>query len=558
MKKTYFVGILLILIIIISNSCAKIAPAFRTKSAADSLSSIYVTFADGTGGFSPTTSGSYDSVITINIPWYYPDGSYTQTSLDSLIITGTLPNSAYLSPAFGLVNLSTPKTFTVKAQDGSTQSYKIVAVRKRSSNAKITSFKLNEAQISAVVVDTNVIIPYSENLDVSSQSATVELSNYAKISPDPSTVHDYTKPVRYVVTADDGTQVGYTVKIGNPVKLSKGFGSVTKLWSKSAGDLGFTDYLQISIAVSGNYFVLPSSNEWASGSSAKYYSRKTGNYAGDLNTSGIDGIYAVANDSTGKIVGINNLYAGNNVCLYEWDSVTAAPKLLARSTDWSSVASGFYGRKIAVYGNLSGNAIIMATTDGSVVGGANNVLIWKVQNGNIISQDPTVLTYGTAYNYVAKAVPTGATSGSNFYFCSDYPSFMNYCNGSTGATVYSFSSDFISSPRGYTPALTYFQFNNANYAAIIDASAYSSAMHIFDVTDPSLIPTSYSSGNYASFHVFDGSNDYIGCVDPNLNVTGDIAVSSVSSDGYTMDVYFLVTNGGVVAYELSDIDTSAY
>ncbi len=539
------------------HSCAKIAPAFTVKSKAGSLSAVSVTFADGTGGFTPTTSEPYDSVLEVDIPWYYPDGTTKVTSTDSLIITGTIPNSSYLSPAFGLTSFNSPKTYTVRAQDGSTKQYTIKVVRKKSSKAEITSFTLKEANISGVVAKTNVIIPFT-NVDLSNQTATVELSNYATISPDPSVARDYTDSVKYTVTAQDGTQVVYTVKLGTPVKLAKGFGTVKTLWTKSSGDLGFVDYQQISIAVSGDYFVLPNSNEWASGSSAKYYSTKTGAYAGDFNVTGVDGLYAVANDTSGHIVGINNLYAGNNVCLYKWDNATAAPVLLARSSGWASVASAFYGRKISVYGDLTGNAVIMATTDGSNTGAANNVLQWRVRNGAIVSQDPTVITYSKPYDYVAKAVPTGPLGTEGYYFCSNSPSFMDYVNGTGNSPAFSFASDWISSPRGSTPALTYFEFNNAKYAAVTDASAYSSAMHIFNVTDPSLITTSSSSSSYNSFHVYDGSSGYVGCVDPNLNVTGDIAVGPVSADGFTRTVYFLVTNGGVVAYQLSCLDLSGY
>ncbi|MDR3713055.1 MAG: DUF5018 domain-containing protein [Puia sp.] len=532
------------------NSCAKIAPAFTVKSSAKSLSALYLTFADGTGGFSPDTSASNDSAIIIRIPWYYPDGSYTQTSLDSLIITGSIPNSSYMSPAFGLTNFTTPKKYTLTAQNGTKETFTITVVRTHSSKAAITSFKLNEANINGVIVGDTVTIPYA-GTTLTGQTATVELSNYATISPDPTISRDYSNPVQYTVTADDGTKVVYTVKLGMPVKVAKGISKVTMLWSKSAGDLSFTDYRQISIAVSGGYFLLPVSNEWVSGSQVQYYSCKTGGYAGSLNVTGVERLYAIANDSMGKVVGINSLYAGNNVCLYEWDNVTAAPKLLAKTTDWSSVGGAFYGRKISVYGNLSGDAVIMATTDGTGGGGVNNILKWTVKGGAIVSQDPEVITYPVAYDYVAKAVPTGPESSSDFFFCSNSPSFMTYVNGTSHAVEYSFSSNFVASPRGNTPALTWFTFNNASFAAVVDASAYSSALHIFDVTDPSVIGTSATSANYSSFHVFDGSSSYVSCPDPNYNVTAEIAVGPVSADGYTMPVYFLVTNGGVVAYELS-------
>jgi len=555
MKKTLN-SIIAVLCIILIGSCAKVDPQFTIKSKSKTLTALQVNFADGTGGFHPTTAEPYGTDITVEIPWYYPEGSYKETKLDSLFLTGTIPNSSYMSPAFGLTNLSSPKTYTLTAQDGEKQVYKITAIRKRSSSADIVSFKLKEADIDGVLVNNKVIIPYS-NTDITHQTAVVELSYYAKIAPDPSVARDYSKPVTYTVTADDGTTKVYTVQVGTPVKLAKGFGTVKKLWYKSSGDLGFEDYRQISIATSGDYFVLPNSNEWASGSSVKYFNRKTGAAAGNLNVTGVNGIYAVANDINGKIVGINNLYAGNNVCLYVWDNVTAAPKLLARTTDWSSVASGFYGRKLSVYGDLSGNAVIMTTTDGTDAGGANNVLKWTVTNGTVVSQDPEVITYPKTYSYVAKAVPTGPLPTSDFYFCSDSPGFIDYVSGTAKTVQYSFSSDFIANPRGNVPALTYFEFNNAKYAAVVDASAYSSAMHIFDVTDPSKISISSSSSAYAAFHVFDGSADYIACPSPNYNVTADVAVGSISSDGYTITLYFLVTNGGVVAYELNCIDMTA-
>jgi hypothetical protein len=542
---------------VLINACAQIDSAFTVKSSKNQLSTLYVTFADGTGGFKPTVAEPYPDNLTVEIPWYYPEGSYHETKLDSLFVTATLPNSSYLTPAFGLTNLTQSKTYSLRAQSGDIHTYTITAVRKRSNEAEIKAFKLNEAGIDAVIVNNKVIIPYTTD-DLTHQTATFELSYYAKISPDPTTVHDYSQPVQYTVTADDGTQVVYTVQLGNPVKVAQGFYSVKKLWTKSAGDLGFDDYRQISIAVSGNYLVLPTSNEWAGGSAIKYYDRKTGTFAGNLNVNGANGIYSIANDSKGHLVGINNLYAGENVCLFKWNDVSSAPQLLARSTNWSSVSSEFYGRKISVYGDITSNAVIMATTDGTNAGGANRILKWVIQNGSLISQDPEVITYPKVFGWVAKAVPTGSNATDNYFMCSNLPVFMDYVKGTDNSINYSFSSNYLPSMRDATPALTYFEFNNGKYASIIDASSYSSAMHIFDVTDPSLIPTPSSSGSYAKFHVFDGEADYLACPSPNWNITGDIAVGPVSADGFTMEVYFLVTNGGIVAYRLSCIDPTKF
>lgn len=552
---------LFVLFAFLLNGCAQIDPAFTIKSSGNKMTSLYVIFANGTGGFKPTTSEPYGDTITIQIPWYYPDGTYNETKLDSLFLTATLPNSAIMNPSLGLTNLTTPKTYLLTAQNGAVQKYVIQAMRKRSSVAEIKSFKLNEANIDGVIVDNRVIIPYT-TVDISHQTATVSLSYYAKISPDPTTVHDYTTPVQYTVTADDGTQVVYTVELGTPVKTAQGFYSVKKLWSKSAGDMDYTSYTQISIAVSGKYIAIPTSNEWAANAASeiKYYDSSTGNYVGDMNVTGANGIYAIANDSVGNIIGINNLYAGNNVCLYKWNSVASAPVLLARSSDWSSVNSEFYGRKLSVYGNLNGDAVIMATTDGTTAGGANRILKWVVKNGVIVSQDPQVITYSKAFGWVAKATPTGSQATDNYFMCSNSPIFIDYLNGSTNTIVSSFNSSYLpTASRGCAPTLTYFKFNNAKYVAVIDADENASAMNIFNVTDPSLIGTSSSSSSYSSFLAYNGEADAISTsADPNWNETGEIAVAPVSADGYTIVVYFLATNGGVVAYQLSCIDPTKF
>jgi hypothetical protein len=536
------------------NGCADVESTVNDSS--NVMSNLYVTFADGTGGFSPTMSEPYNNEVTINIPWYYPDGTYNQTSLDSLIITSTIPNNSLLKPSMGLTNFSSPIEYSLTNLKGDVQKYKVSVVRKKSSKAEILSFLLNETNISCIVTDSLVVIPFTK-LDVSSQTATYKISNYAKISPDPSLAHNYTVPLKYTVTADDGTIAYYTAKIGRAIKLEKGFSSMKMLWSKSAGDLVFSDYAQISLAVCGDYIVTPLSNCWDSGSSAKYYNRSNGAYVGDLNVTGVSGLYALANDESGKMVGINNLYAGQYVRIYKWNSVTSTPELLINTNSWDCVGgSSFYGRNLSVYGNLDKDAVIMTTTDGT--GGTNSILKWVIKDGKVVSQTPELIKYGKSWGYVAKAIPVGTTSGSNYFLCSNYPSYIDYVNGPDNSIISSFSPNFLPSLRGLTPNLTYFEFNNSKYAAIIDASAYSGAMQLFDVTQTSLISTSCTSADYSKFHVFDGESNYLVCPNANWNVTGDVAIAPTSTDGFTKDVYFLLTNGGIVAYEMNCIDTSKF
>ena len=148
-------------------------------------------------------------------------------------------------------------------------------------------------------------------------------------------------------------------------------------------------------------------------------------------------------------------------CLFKWSSVTATPKLLARSTDWTPVESAFYGRKLSVFGDLDGDAVIMATTDGTTAGSVNRILKWTVKNGAIVSQDPVSIVYPKAWGWVAKAIPTGTKATDNYFVCSNLPIFIDYVNGSDNSILNSFSSNYLPALRDATPALTYFEFNNA-------------------------------------------------------------------------------------------------
>ena len=115
------------LLVFLLNGCAQIDPAFTVKSSSNKMTALYVTFANGTGGFRPTTSEPYGDTILIQIPWYYPEGTYNETKLDSLFLTATLPNSAIMNPPLGLTNLTNPKAYSLIAQNGAIQKYIIKA-----------------------------------------------------------------------------------------------------------------------------------------------------------------------------------------------------------------------------------------------------------------------------------------------------------------------------------------------------------------------------------------------------------------------------------------------
>ncbi len=82
-----------------------------------------------------------------------------------------------------------------------------------SSAKSITSFKI--LGISASINETALTITLNipSNSDLTMQSPEIEISPAATVSPASNTEQDFTDPVLYTVTAEDGSQVSYTATV---------------------------------------------------------------------------------------------------------------------------------------------------------------------------------------------------------------------------------------------------------------------------------------------------------------------------------------------------------
>jgi hypothetical protein len=148
--------------------------------------------------------------ITLTVPY-----GATKTNLSvSVTHTGakvTDPNSTQWtgSPAtFTGQNLNSPKTYTVTAEDGSTKIYTVTVNEAKRTEALITDFSV-PGQIGPTTktyFDVNTIsltVPYGTA--VTSLVPTISVSPGATVSPATGTPRNFTNPVTYTVTAEDGT-----------------------------------------------------------------------------------------------------------------------------------------------------------------------------------------------------------------------------------------------------------------------------------------------------------------------------------------------------------------
>ncbi len=108
---------------------------------------------------------------------------------------------------------------TVTAEDGVTQKiYKIDLTLLTSSSKKILSFKLTSPAVTGVIDESlkTIKINVPSGTNVSSLNTTITVSEKANVSPSSGTAQNFTLPVKYTVTAEDGSKQEYmvTVEVG--------------------------------------------------------------------------------------------------------------------------------------------------------------------------------------------------------------------------------------------------------------------------------------------------------------------------------------------------------
>ena len=144
--------------------------------------------------------------ISITLPY--------QTDVKKLTAEVEISEKAKISPDPSKArDYTNPINFTVTAEDGKTKNTYMVTVKVEKSNeAEITSFKLSSKETTINGSDISINLPYGT--DVKKLTGDVEISKGATISPNPNRTLNYTNPVKFTVTAEDGkTKKTYTVRV---------------------------------------------------------------------------------------------------------------------------------------------------------------------------------------------------------------------------------------------------------------------------------------------------------------------------------------------------------
>lgn len=141
-----------------------------------------------------------------------PRGTDLTTLTPTIIHTG-----ASVTPNSGVTqDFTDPITYTVSDDNGVSQSYTVTVSIAKKRTKDITSFVFNglspavNGDIDTDAQTVNVTVPYGT--DVTNLLPTIT-HNGASISPDSGVAQDFTNPITYTVTAENGSTKDYTVTV---------------------------------------------------------------------------------------------------------------------------------------------------------------------------------------------------------------------------------------------------------------------------------------------------------------------------------------------------------
>lgn len=554
MKKISFL-VAIALAIVTFNSCKKAEPVVRNESS--ELADIYATL-EGQGSsrlFEARISPNKDTIY-FDIPYYYPANSDNEVNLSKVILRSVVPSDAMVSPSLGTVqDVSKPFKLTITSGSGATKSFIVVA--RKVGDVSITSANVEYAsggsaqKVEAVIKDSEVLFYILPGTNLSSAKLTLNINKHSSSSIASGTTINLSQNVPVVITGKDGAKKTYTLKATEPIKLDYGVGINRRLWTKTASELGFTTNMETALAVSGDYLITVVRTN-----PAKYrvFNRHTGEFVKDMVLPFNALAMQIANDLEGNIIGTTYAGKGGKFIAYKWANIDATPVKLIEWTNSNPtgiVGDGGIGRRLNIFGNLNGDAIITTT------GGQSSIIYkWTLKNGQAVSQDPQVIKYesvtGGAASFMgfqADAQPVSLDPNGNYFI--NYQFEIALVNGVSNERMFGFNNS--ATVFGiFHFATDYIEFNKAKYLAVqkfVKTFSYNNAvLGLFDITENSKISLAPSDARYSSFNIYN-SEEFLGA-NANASGTGDVTIG-LSADKERMQVYMLLTNGGIIAHEFT-------
>lgn len=508
---------------------------------------IWATLPDGKGEFFVENPHPYKDgdVLTVVIPWYYPEESTQETDMTQMKLYASLPNNVKIEPGLGkLIDLSQDQRLTVTSPNGAKSTLIIKAERRRSDKKMITDFSLSNGLSGIILEDKKMVGLVAGGQDLANLTPNIKVSPHASISPDPTLPQDFNNPVTYTITAHDGSSQQYTVQTFMPNKIARGLrkASAKQLFSVKLTDLGVgrLDWAY-AIAISDKYVYLNTRNE-----DLIYIDRFTGKKVGTIELpfkSGL-GNFFVTNDDKGTVLLSNlNQDAGKPLNIYRING-TGAPEVYI---EYKGEHAKGAGRRMSIVGSLDGDALILVSIQQS-----SKFIYWKVTGGVLQSPEPQLYTADVSkikWNFVSDAAPLDKQDLSKGLFLAGYGpvNAVGLFNGD-GSLNAALNLEALGIEKDVNQSFDLVDFNGANYLAMAShVTGKHTLAYLFDVTSPASIGGDPKSPEFLIYKSPELS------APNNAGSIADVHLK-VSPDGLKMILYLLGSAGGVDAYEFDCID----
>ena len=139
------------------------------------------------------------------------------TDVTHLAPTIIISNYATIEPKSGVTqDFTNPVYYTVTAMSGATAQYMVEAIVHDADNEKsILSFRFDALDEDGIIdeVARRISFVLPAETDVTQLVPTIEVSEGATVEPASGVAQDFTNPVTYTVTAQNGTTAAYTVMV---------------------------------------------------------------------------------------------------------------------------------------------------------------------------------------------------------------------------------------------------------------------------------------------------------------------------------------------------------
>lgn len=338
----------------------------------------------------------------------------TGTDVTSLAPEIEVSAGATVSPASNVArDFSSPVQYTVTAADGSTQVYTVTVSVNESSAKDISAFVFAglDPEVEATIDGTTIMATVPFGTDLTTLAPTITVSPDATVDPASGAVQDFTEPVVYTVTAEDGSTQEYTVTIMAEVATTMMVTPVVEFTeAKGAVPAYFNaDNNEQEIAVDENYIYVHSNND-----RIIVHDITTGAIVDTINakeiTVGMENLFlgAIDTDDTGIILG-TPFMAGpeKRFPIYRWDDKDAAQEIFI---DYTKPIGYSIGKNLTVVGDLDGDAIIYMPVD------ASNIILKFTVTGGVGSNTPELITVpDVSFGGVVDLAPVSNASDANLW-----------------------------------------------------------------------------------------------------------------------------------------------